>query len=147
MFIIIAAHNEAAGISRKILNCLEFAYPNDRYEIFIASDGSTDGTVDIVRSFAARGVKLIEIPDRHGKQYAQLRARDLARGEILGFTDAGVELNSDALQTIVSNFADPSVGCVKERIRSLDTQAGRANNPTLTLKCGYGAWNPGSGRL
>ena len=38
--IIIAAHNEAAGISKKILNCLELTYPNDKYEIFVASDGS-----------------------------------------------------------------------------------------------------------
>jgi glycosyltransferase involved in cell wall biosynthesis len=110
--IIIAAHNEAAIISRKILNCLELAYPQDKYEILVASDGSDDGTADIVRSFADRGVKLIEIPERRGKQYAQMQARDASRGEILLFTDAGVEFEPESLQKMVSNFADPLVGCV-----------------------------------
>jgi glycosyltransferase involved in cell wall biosynthesis len=110
--IIIAAHNEAAIISRKILNCLELAYPQDKYEILVASDGSDDGTAEIVRSFADRGVKLIEIPERRGKQYAQMQARDASRGEILLFTDAGVEFEPESLQKMVSNFADPLVGCV-----------------------------------
>ncbi len=110
--LIIAAHNEAPVIGNKIRNCLELIYPHDKFEILVASDGSEDGTVEIVRSFAQRGVKLIEIPHRRGKQYAQMLARDASRGEILVFTDAGVELKPDGLQKIVSNFADPSVGCV-----------------------------------
>jgi glycosyltransferase involved in cell wall biosynthesis len=110
--LIIAAHNEAAVIRRKILNCLELTYPKDKYEIIVASDGSHDGTAEIVRSFNPQGVKLIEISERHGKQYVQMLARDAARGEILVFTDAGVELEPDGLQQIVSNFVDPSVGCV-----------------------------------
>ena len=110
--IIIAAHNEASTISSKILNCLELNYPPDKYEILVASDGSDDGTPDIVRSFAHRGVRLIEIPERSGKQYAQMLARDTATGEILVFTDAGVEFERDSLQKMISNFADTSVGCV-----------------------------------
>ena len=110
--IIIAAHNEASTISNKMLNCLELAYPSDRYEILVASDGSDDGTPDIVRSFAHRGVKLIEISERKGKQYAQMLARDESTGEILVFTDVGVQFEPDSLQKIISNFSDGSVGCV-----------------------------------
>lgn len=110
--IIIAAHNEASTISSKILNCLELNYPPEKYEILVASDGSNDGTPDIVRSFAHRGVRLIEIPERSGKQYAQMLARDAATGEIFVFTDAGVEFERESLQKIISNFADTSVGCV-----------------------------------
>lgn len=110
--IIIAAHNEAFGIANKIANCLALTYPADKLEIIIASDGSNDGTPDIVRSFSSRGVMLVEIPERRGKQFAQLQARNAARGEILVFTDAGVELDPGALQIIAANFADPEVGCV-----------------------------------
>jgi len=115
--IIIAAHNEAGGIANKILNCLNLSYPRDRREIIVASDGSQDATAEIVRSFSDRGVQLIQIPERRGKQFAQLQARDQSHGEILVFTDVGVELDPGALQSIVANFADATVGCVSSEDR------------------------------
>jgi len=115
--VIITAHNEARLISKKILNCLELVYPQDKLEIIVASDGSSDNTAEVVRSFVERGVRLIEIQEWRGKGYAQLQARDLARGEILVFTDVGVELQPDGIHRIVSNFADPSVGCVSSEDR------------------------------
>ena len=110
--IIIPVHNEAQLLGSKITNTLELAYPEDRREIIVASDASEDKTDDIVRSFAQYGVKLVQIPERRGKHHAQMVARDASRGEILFFTDASVRLEPCALQKMVSNFADPSVGCV-----------------------------------
>src|SRR5262249_37632202 len=72
--IIIAAHNEAHGIPKKILDCLALDYSRKKFELIVASDGSSDNTAEIVRSFAGQGVKLIEIRERGGKQYAQLLA-------------------------------------------------------------------------
>jgi cellulose synthase/poly-beta-1,6-N-acetylglucosamine synthase-like glycosyltransferase len=110
--LIIVAHNEAKQIEPKILNTLEIKYPEDKREILIASDGSDDATADIIRSYADRGVTLIEIPERRGKHHAQMMARDMSHGEILIFSDASVRLESDVLQRMVSNFTDTSVGCV-----------------------------------
>jgi glycosyltransferase involved in cell wall biosynthesis len=110
--IIIPVHNGAHLITDKIRNTLDLAYPKEKLEIIVASDASVDGTDEIVRSFATEGVKLLRIPERRGKHYAQMVARDASRGEILFFTDASVELEADSLQKIVSGFADPSVGCV-----------------------------------
>jgi glycosyltransferase involved in cell wall biosynthesis len=120
---IVAAHNEGRAISKKILNCLDLTYPRDKLEIIVASDGSDDNTAEIARSFAGHGVKLIEIAERRGKQYAQLQGLQLARGEILVFTDVGVELDTNGLQKVVSNFADPSVGCVSSEDRLIKEQA------------------------
>src|SRR5262245_41117004 len=50
--IIICAYNEAADIRRKLDETLALDYPADRLEVIVASDGSTDGTDDIVREFA-----------------------------------------------------------------------------------------------
>jgi cellulose synthase/poly-beta-1,6-N-acetylglucosamine synthase-like glycosyltransferase len=115
--VIIAARDEAAIIGEKIRNTLDLAYPADKLEIIVASDASEDETPAIVRAFAARGVKLVEVPERRGKHYAQMVARDISRGEILVFTDASVRLEADALQKIVSNFGDPSVGSVSSEDR------------------------------
>jgi len=112
MSVIIPAHNEGAGIREKIVNTLQVDYPKDKLEIIIASDGSTDNTVEIVRSFEKDGIRLLELREAHGKHYAQMLARENACGEILVFTDARVLLDRDGLQKMASNFADSSVGCV-----------------------------------
>jgi cellulose synthase/poly-beta-1,6-N-acetylglucosamine synthase-like glycosyltransferase len=109
---IITAHNEASRLREKIKNSLEVHYPEDRREIIVASDGSQDETNEIVRSFASRGVKLVNIPEKRGKHYAQMMARDASSGQVLVFTDVAVHVEPDILEKIVCNFADPTVGCV-----------------------------------
>jgi cellulose synthase/poly-beta-1,6-N-acetylglucosamine synthase-like glycosyltransferase len=110
--IIIPAYNEAHVLEKKIRNTLDLTYPKHRLEVIVASDASNDGTDDIARSFAREGVTLVRLPERRGKEYAQMIALNASHGEILLFTDAAVELEPCLLQNIVSNFADPSIGCV-----------------------------------
>src|SRR6202034_1967294 len=50
--LLVAAYNEAVVIGAKIQNALTLDYPADRLEIVVASDGSTDATAQVVRSFA-----------------------------------------------------------------------------------------------
>lgn len=115
--LIIAVHNEAAGIARKLQNSRELDYPPDKLEILVASDGSQDSTAEIVRGFAGSGIRLVELPERRGKHHAQMVARDHSRGDILVFSDCSIHLQPDALRKIVSNFADPAVGCVSSEDR------------------------------
>jgi glycosyltransferase involved in cell wall biosynthesis len=122
--LIVPVHNGASIVAQKIENCLALNYPKDKLEILIASDGSTDKTPEIVRSYADRGVKLIELPERRGKHYAQMSARDAAKGEILVFTDASIRLDPQGIEEIVSNFADESVGCVSSEDRVLRAKHG-----------------------
>lgn len=135
--IIIAVHDEAVLLNRKIMNCLELTYPVDRREIIVASDGPQDATGEIVRSFAECGVKLVESHERRGKHYVQMLARDASCGEILIFTDVSVQLESDALQKIVSNFSDSSVGCVSSEDKVVDCQQGGLGEKLFVL---YEMW-------
>ena len=121
--LIVAAHNAGKIIRAKLENTLRLAYPEDKLEIIVASDGSEDDTAAVVRSFAPRGVRLLEIRPRRGKHHAQMIARDVADGEVLVFTDASVLLEPDSLRTMVANFADRSVGVVS----SEDQIDGRQN--------------------
>ena len=109
--LVIAAHNEAATIGAKLENILALDYPRERLEVVIASDGSTDGTDDLVHRYGDRGVLLLSLP-RVGKAAALNAAVAAARGEILVFSDANSMYAPDALRQLVRPFGDPEVGGV-----------------------------------
>lgn len=109
--VVIAAHNEAAVIGERIDNLLALDYPPDAIEIVIASDGSTDGTDDLIARYVDRGVRLVA-PGRVGKGAALEAAVSASTGEILVFSDANSQYAPDAVRAIVRPFADPAVGGV-----------------------------------
>jgi glycosyltransferase involved in cell wall biosynthesis len=123
---VIAAHNEAKGIAAKLLNTLSQDYPQDRFEIIVASDCSTDDTDRIVRSYASRGVQLTRTNERRGKEYAQGIAVSSASGDVLVFSDVATRLDQSAVRNIVKSFGDPTVGCVSSVDRLID----REGHPT-----------------
>lgn len=112
--IIIPVHNEQATIAEKLQNCLELRYPKDKMEVIVASDGSADRTKEIVRGFLDRDARIrwLESGSRVGKSGIQNLAAERARGDLLLFTDARTGMPSGVLQTMVCNFADPTVGLV-----------------------------------
>lgn len=110
--LVVTAHNEASRIKEKIENCLSLDYPRDRFEITIVSDASDDGTDEIVRKYAHRGVQLIRVLERHGKHFGQGRGIKHAVSDIVVLSDATTFLETDAIRKIVRNFADPTVGVV-----------------------------------
>jgi cellulose synthase/poly-beta-1,6-N-acetylglucosamine synthase-like glycosyltransferase len=106
--LIIPVHNEEGVIEAKLENALALDYPADRREIVVASDASSDGTHEIVRRYADRGIRLLECP-RGGKVAAQDLAVRQTSGEIVAFGDANVLWDADALRRLVEPFADPEV--------------------------------------
>jgi cellulose synthase/poly-beta-1,6-N-acetylglucosamine synthase-like glycosyltransferase len=110
--LLIPAYNEASVISRKIENSLAVDYPPQRLEIVVVTDGSDDGTVDIVRGYAEQGVRLCHQLQRQGKTAAINRVMPSVSGEIVVFSDANAMLERGSLRALVYNFSDPSVGGV-----------------------------------
>ena len=120
--IVIAAHNEAAVIAAKLANLAQLDYPAECVEIIVASDGSDDGTDDIVRRSNDVRVRLISCP-RLGKASALNQAVAAARGEIVCFTDARQMVEHAALRSLVRNFADPEVGCVSGELMLVNSSS------------------------
>jgi len=118
--LIITVHNEEARIKKKIENTLAIDYPRDLLQILVASDASTDRTDDIVRGYEDKGITLVRAPERRGKEFAQKCALEKARGEIIVFSDVATMIERDGILKIVSNFSDPTVGCVSSEDRVLD---------------------------
>jgi cellulose synthase/poly-beta-1,6-N-acetylglucosamine synthase-like glycosyltransferase len=109
--LVVCAHNEAASIGAKLENVLALDWPPERLEILVASDGSSDATESIVRSFAPRGVRLLPLP-RRGKIPTLNAAVAETSGEILIFSDANSMYEPGALRALARPFADPEVGGV-----------------------------------
>ena len=114
--VVIAVHNGEKLLARKLEATLAQSYPRP-FEVIVASDGSTDGTDEVARAFAGRGVRLVRNEVRGGKEAAQAAGIATARAEVLVFTDLSAELSPGALQAIVRPFADPSVGSVSSEDR------------------------------
>jgi glycosyltransferase involved in cell wall biosynthesis len=109
--LIIAAHDEQDLIEAKLQNAGALDYDRELLEIIVASDGSTDRTVELSNAFAGRDgrIRVLDLP-RQGKVSAQDAGVESATGEILAFSDANAFWETDALQALVRALANPDVG-------------------------------------
>lgn len=113
----IPAFNEADVIADKIENALALDYPRHLLEIAVASDGSTDKTAEIIRSFKNQGVVPLISQENVGKNALINTYIPETKGQIIIFTDANAMFSVDALRHLVIPFTDPKVGCVGGRLR------------------------------
>lgn len=123
--LLIAAHNEEADIEARLLNALALDYPVGKLEIVIASDGSTDGTNDIVRRYADRGVRLLAYSLNQGKASVLDKSVPRLTGQIVILSDANTHMEPDAARRLASWFSDPDVGVVCGRLVLTDTRTGK----------------------
>ena len=132
--IIIPAHNEGKVLEKKIRNTLALQYPEEKREILIISDGSTDNTATIAENFLPH-ITFHELEERGGKAAALNRGIELATHEIVVFSDASIMLEPDALQNIISKFRDTDVGCIsgEDHIRGMGGE-GLYGRYELTLR-------------
>lgn len=108
--VLIPAYNEVDCIAATIENKLDQGYPSEKLQVIVVSDGSDDGTDEVVNSFAKQGVVLLRREGREGKAAALNDAVRFATGEIVIFSDANTLFGANAVQRIAENFADPDVG-------------------------------------
>lgn len=126
--IIITAYNEERDLAAKLENTLALDYPRELLEIIVASDCSTDRTDEIVREFGSHGVRLHRQTERLGKTAAQNAAVEMARGEIILFSDATSLYQPNAVRAMMPSFADSSVGCVAGRLEYVDSSDSRVGH-------------------
>lgn len=107
---IVAAFNEEDCIEKKLINSLNQNYPANKIEFIFITDGSSDGTMDIIRRYPA--VQLLHQPERQGKSAAINRAVSMANNDILIFSDANTFLNEEATAMITRHYRLSNVGGV-----------------------------------
>ncbi len=114
--VLISVYNEEKHIVTRIENLLKLDYPGYKLEILIGSDGSTDRTDELVRTFPDARVKLRAFEQREGKPSVLNRLVPQAHSELLVFSDANAMFGSDALRKLARHFANPQIGGVCGRL-------------------------------
>jgi glycosyltransferase involved in cell wall biosynthesis len=110
--VILPVHNEAGRIPAKVRNLLALDYPADKLQLLVIGDGCTDDSLERARETGAGRVTVQPLAQRAGKAAALNAGLEIASGEIVVFTDAGIILDRDSLRHLVKHFRDPAIGCV-----------------------------------
>jgi cellulose synthase/poly-beta-1,6-N-acetylglucosamine synthase-like glycosyltransferase len=123
--VLIVGHNEEAMIRARIENLLALDYPAGALELVVASDGSSDRTVEIVRQYEGRGVRLIPLPARRGKAAALNAVVPTLRGDVVVLSDANTMTDPMAVRNLARWFSDPAVGVVCGKLILFDPVSGQ----------------------
>ncbi|MFH1119759.1 MAG: glycosyltransferase family 2 protein [Bacteroidota bacterium] len=122
----VAAYNEKDYVQAKVENSLALDYPEKKLHLVWVTDGSDDGTPEMLRTMSR--LKVYHQPERAGKIGAMNRGMKLVTTPYVIFTDANTMLNPEAVRNIIRHYADPLVGGVagEKRIatREKDAAAG-----------------------
>jgi cellulose synthase/poly-beta-1,6-N-acetylglucosamine synthase-like glycosyltransferase len=137
--ITLPAYNADATLRPVLEGLVAIDYPADRRQVLVVSDGSTDGTDDLVREFAARGVELLRVEGRLGKTEVENRAMAALTGDIIVNTDASVTIKPDAVRRLVAALEDPEVGVASGRDVSV-ASVGSTGEGGEAAYVGYEMW-------
>jgi 1,2-diacylglycerol 3-beta-glucosyltransferase len=117
--LLVAAKNEEAVIGNLAKMLCNSDYPQDKYEVWVVDDNSTDQTSAILDQLAKKYSQL-NILHRAaggmgGKSGALNQVLPLTKGEIIGVFDADAGVTPDMLRSVVAMFASPEMGGVQVR--------------------------------
>ncbi len=124
--VLIPAHNEEKVIAYTLDAMTKLDYPQDRLEILVINDGSSDKTSVIVQRYADRhqSVRLYNVPHGEGGQ-GKSRALNLGLREtdadFIAVYDADNTPHPSALKYLMAQLSlDPSLGAVLGKFRTIN---------------------------
>ena len=129
--IMVPAHNEGLVISQTLLSLLAFDYPQNRYEIIVINDNSSDNSAqlleDIREKSPGRTIKIINtdsLTGGKGKSNALNIGFQQCLGDYIVIYDADNTPERGALRLLVSEIcSNPSLGAVIGKFRTRNKDA------------------------
>lgn len=106
----VTAYNEKDYITQKVENSFSLDYPKSKIQYLWITDGSDDGTPDLLKKYA--GLQVHHQQERRGKMHAMNRGMKFVQAPIVIFSDSNTTLGKDSIREMVKRFSNPKVGCV-----------------------------------
>lgn len=122
--ILVPAHNEEKVIGRTVKAIMNMDYPQDRFELVVINDCSSDRTGEILQELLQEynNLKVITVlpPEGgRGKAVALNRGLEEAKGEYIAIYDADNTPERMALRYLVAAIVqDPQLACVVGKFRT-----------------------------
>lgn len=118
--IVIPAYNERERLGRslELLSAHLARFAHRDTEVIVVDDGSTDGTVELVREWCARwrALRLIRLPTNSGKG-AAVRAGVLAsNGDVVAFADADLSAPIEQLELLLTDLDDADIAILSRAL-------------------------------
>jgi len=114
---IVSAYNEEYILEEKINNFLNINYPENKIELVIGNDGSSDGTKKILDKFHDNTrIRCYNFKERNGKSWVLNKLIPESRGEIIVFSDANTLYSESSIRKIMKHFKDGKTGGVCGRL-------------------------------
>jgi len=117
----IAAYNEKDYVEVKMKNSLELDYPKEKLNIVWVTDGSDDGTPELLKGYPNTVVHHLDA--RNGKIGAMNRGMEFVKTPIVIFSDANTNLGKESVRRIVNLFSNDTVGCVSGEKRIVNKES------------------------
>ncbi len=105
---------------RKIVHALEEL--GDSYEILAVCDGCTDDTAAVVEGVLDRRIRVLRYAQNHGKGHAICFGVAHAHGRLVGWLDADLDIEPDAIVTAVRRFEHSEIDAVIGSKRHKDSE-------------------------
>jgi biofilm PGA synthesis N-glycosyltransferase PgaC len=136
--LVIPVRNAEAYMHRKLDSALALDYPRELVEVLVISDSSTDGTDEIVRTYAAWDVRLLQVSK--GERAAALNAAlPRLRSSILVLSEVWQTFDRGSLREMMKCFADPTVGMVAGEV-VMHGRDGRTEERNLSMFAHFESW-------
>ena len=101
--LIIPVYNTSKYLKRCLDSVLNQTYKN--LEIIIINDGSTDNSLDILREYDDKRIKLID-KKNEGVSIARNMGIDASTGDLIGFVDSDDAIVPDMYEAMIKNMND-----------------------------------------
>ena len=106
----VTAFNESDYIGQKVSNAFELDYPKDKIQYLWITDGSDDGTPEMLKQY--ENLEVYHQAERRGKMHAMNRGMKFVKVPIVIFSDSNTILGKQSIREIVRQFSNPKIGCV-----------------------------------